>query len=444
MARSYHHHRRLSVIALGLLLCALPDYAHAQNTEARIVPGPEILVSRGEDFAHVETMLAANPINPRHLLASSIILPKDKNGAFLFRTRAYVSRDAGRTWKASPLPNENLWDPVIAFTPRGTALLVCLLPPKSLLVFRSADGGITWKDRIELAFTDRPMMAVDWTGNDRRGRIYIAGRLGEERTDPIVVHRSDDDGRTFAMSVAVKEPIVGWALNPIVLQDGTLFLPFRTQAEKRLEQIDGVRSSDGGRAFSQPFRIATRPENGQDASDTPPAVFAAGMYRGRERLFGVYTTYRGDANARLVLSRSEDGGRSWTEGKQVVGVVAAELTHGAANLSVNAAGVVGISWLQRKIGDAPRQGDKECEKLVCFNEIYDLYFTASLDGGDTFLEPVRISSQSSNPRPKHASRFWPGQDYMLTTASTDGTFHLLWPDARSGVFQLYARAVRVE
>jgi hypothetical protein len=56
---------------------------------------------------------------------------------------------------------------------------------------------------------------------------------------------------------------------------------------------------------------------------------------------------------------------------------------------------------------------------------------------------VRVTSRSSTPRPKHAGRFLPGFDYMKNAASPDGTFHLLWPDARSGTFQLYTSAVRV-
>jgi hypothetical protein len=425
------------LITLGLALCALPDDPRAQNARPRIVLGPETLVSRDEDFAHVETMLAVNPTDPRHLLASSIIRPRDGTGQVLSRTRGYVSRDAGRTWKPSLLPDENLWDPVVAFTPRGTALFVCLLPPKSLSVFHSDDRGATWTDRTDLAFTDSAMIAVDWTGGKYRGRLYLAGRMGEDRTSPIVVHRSDDEGRTFETSVAVATPLAGRAFNPIVLRDGTLFVPFTTLADVKLRQIDGLRSSDGGRTFSQAFRVATRLENLNDAGDTPPAVFAAGSHAGAERLYSVFTVYRADANARLVFSRSDDGGRTWSDPREVASGVGAEFTHGAANVSVNRSGIVGISWLQRRIGPM------DYERNTTFNETYDLFFTASLDGGETFRAPVRISTQSSNPAGR-VVRFFPGQDYMLTETASDGTFHLLWPDARSGTFQLYARAVRIE
>jgi hypothetical protein len=465
LARAHDSGAYLAAIVLGLVLCvwrgdprnqrARPVQA-GQGTgaagqpyplKARIVAGPEVLVSRDEHFAHVETMLAVNPTDPRYLLASCSIRPEDKEGEIQSRTRAYVSRDAGNTWKASPLPEEELWDPVVGFTPRGSALLVALRPAKQLWLFRSEDGGDTWKDRTELAYADNPMVAVDWTRGERRGLIYVSGRRegpsGQDDADPLVVQGSADEGRTFAATVVVEKPKAVRGFDLRVLQDGTLFVPFKTLTEEGDEQIACARSSDGGRTFSPPFPIATRrfETRGRYADHAPPA-FAAGPRGGGERLYAVYNLCRGDANARLVLRHFDDGGRTWDEATDIARGVADEVTHGAANVSVNGSGVVGISWLQRSIGPTPpqKQGD---HVVVNFNETYDVFFSASLDGGETFLAPVRITSRSSKPQGR-VLRFWPGHDYILTAAASDGTFHLLWPDARTGLFQLYARAVRVE
>lgn len=153
-------------------------------------------------------------------------------------------------------------------------------------------------------------------------------------------------------------------------------------------------------------------------------MFAAGEYRNGERVYVVYPVYQGSANARLVLSYSDTAGDTWSPAREVAPDAADDLSQSAANVSVNRSGIVGVSWLARR------------------NETYDLFFTASFDGGDHFLPPARISSQSSRPGP--VDRFFPGEDYMLTAAAPDGTFHLLWPDARSGVSQLYTAAVRIE
>jgi hypothetical protein len=166
-------------------------------------------------------------------------------------TRAYVSHDAGKTWKASPLPGENVWDPVVAFTARGTALFLNL-PGKGLSVFRSRDGGATWEDRVELAYTMVPMTAVDWTNGERRGHIYIAGRGGGRAKAPFVVRRSADDGRTFETTVVLQEPHLSVTLNPIVLRDGTLFVPFSTVLGKDGEQIEFRYDSHHQQAGSNP------------------------------------------------------------------------------------------------------------------------------------------------------------------------------------------------
>ena len=94
-----------------------------------------------------------------------------------------------------------------------------------------------------------------------------------------------------------------------------------------------------------------------------------------------------------------------------------------------------------------------------------VYFTASVDGGETFLPKVRLSNDASRPfgagnlRPgpfvskergmvvvntiSGLSRWPNGGDYIGMTADADGVFHPLWPDGRSGTYQLYTSAVRV-
>jgi hypothetical protein len=411
---------------------------------ARVVPGPEVLVSHGEEgFAHVETMLTANPADPGHLLVSCItIAPKHPKGRFSFRTRSYVSRDAGQTWKAGPLMEEGTWDPVVAFTPRGTALLVCLRA--RLAVFRSEDGAVSWRNPVQLSSMDHPMLAVDWTSGARRGRIYIAGREGSEATDPVVVFRSLDDGGSFERTVALEKPQTAGVEHMLVLRDGTLLLLVRTEGSNAEEIISCLRSKDGGQTFSSPVTVATR----RFAGDRPPGNhpnFASGLRGAAERVYTVYASPRGGGNARLVLTLSDDGGQTWSPPREIAQDVPGEVTHAAANIMVNPAGTIGISWLQRTIRPTPQENYRVGDRIAWnFNEQYDLLFAASLDGGESFLPPVRITRQSSNPRSRHASRFFPGEDYMLAAAAGDGTFHLLWPDARTGVFQLYTCAVRVE
>jgi photosystem II stability/assembly factor-like uncharacterized protein len=414
-----------------------------QGAPLRIATGPETLVSAGEDFAHVETMLAVDPLDPRRVLASSIILPGGGRDGKTWRVRAYRSADGGASWKPSALPDEASSDPVVAFTPRGTALFAFLNPPKRLSVMRSTDAGDTWRQRVDLPFTDHAMIGVDWTEGPSRGRVYLAGRLGEERQDPIVLFRSSDDGRSFASAVVVGHPIAGSVLDVIVLPESTIVIPFSVRSQDgSVDRIFCARSLDGGRTFSEPFAVAERPvETEGRYGDFAAPAFAADPRTRAQRLFVVYTLKADAPHARLVLRRSDDGGRTWSQPRGVAPGAPPAATQSVASVAVNPAGVVGVSWLERTIGAAPTD-DPECGRLVCFDDTFDVFFTASADG-NAFAAPVRVTSRSSTPRPKHAGRFLPGFDYMKNAASPDGTFHLLWPDARSGTFQLYTSAVRV-
>jgi hypothetical protein len=124
-------------------------------------------------------------------------------------------------------------------------------------------------------------------------------------------------------------------------------------------------------------------------------------------------------------------------------------------LAANASGALGVAWYDTR--DFPDQ------------ERYDVYFAASVDGGESFLPSVKISSQPSVPkgpgnvrsvplpsweeadRSKPAamdfySAFstWPdGGDYLGLAVDADDVFHPLWSDSRGGTFQLYTARIRV-
>jgi len=126
-------------------------------------------------------------------------------------------------------------------------------------------------------------------------------------------------------------------------------------------------------------------------------------------------------------------------------------------VAVNRDGVLGVTWFDTR--NAPNQD----------NQHYDQYFSASLDGGDTFSQPVRVSSATSSPFGKgnvrmqasfwktgitheddarlsflSAAARWPaGGDYLGLAADRDGVFHPFWADARTGTFQLQTAAVTV-
>src|SRR5262249_30926228 len=121
-------------------------------------------------------------------------------------------------------------------------------------------------------------------------------------------------------------------------------------------------------------------------------------------------------------------------------------------IAVNRDGTVGVFWYDTR-------------GLVGRDQ-WHVYFSASSDGGETFLPPVRVSSDPSTPftdqnhRPtpesvrqsaqsvgvlfRSAFSRWPdGGDYVGLTTDAAGVFHPVWADSRAGSFQLYTSRIQV-
>jgi len=156
-----------------------------------------------------------------------------------------------------------------------------------------------------------------------------------------------------------------------------------------------------------------------------------------------------DGRARVRFSQSRDRGQSWSAPT----TIAAGVTDGdqyQPMLAVNEQGTVGVTWFDTRGAS---------------DGAYHEYFTASVDGGETFLPEVRVSTEASLPggpgnltlTPSDfrtadswrigllnaAGRWGNGGDYMGLTADAAGVFHPFWADSRSGTFQIWTSRVEV-
>jgi hypothetical protein len=163
----------------------------------------------------------------------------------------------------------------------------------------------------------------------------------------------------------------------------------------------------------------------------------------------------------VLLAHSDDGGKSWSSPSVVnddrppreIGNHSRQSKQPV--IAVNSKGVVGVSWYE--VLDTP-QGKR-----------YQTRFSASLDGGESFLPSIFASSE---PYRENGNREWfidayvnyrrsqGGQplrtdigpdDYYFGGAGDTrdmlvgpgGSFHPFWYDNRTGVMQLYTAAVTV-
>ncbi len=460
------------VFAMAFLAAA----AGAEAPSPRIVVGPNILVSRDGDIAHCETMIVANPTNPKNLLGGSIVMIRPDGGS---ANKAYVSSDGGSTWTDVSFPEEmehGGGDPQVGFGITGTAYFVGL--SKGMSFYRSEDGGKTWSKALIVGHGDHEMLITDHTFGPFAGRVYLTDETdvpgSTEMEDlqmrrRVVLFRSLDDGRSFIGPVEVaRGNNTGLAAeNLLVLSDGTLFIPmleypnYAINKEAAIWKAVFSLSTDGGVTFSSPRPIAEiqfggvkamRKSQGSGRVDQMAgpvfAVDPGGKFR--DRIYAAWTEFEGD-RYRLVLSWSGDRGKTWRTPKPLDTGAPAYASQFQPMIAVNPDGVLGVYWYDTE-GFPSR-------------DRFDISFTASVDGGETFLPKSRVSNETSNPfgsgnlRPgpfvsqdrglvtasfvSGMSRWPNGGDYIGMTADADGTFHPFWTDARSGTYQLYTAAIRV-
>jgi hypothetical protein len=453
------------------LLPALVTPVHGQ---ARIMVGPEVLVSRDGDAPHMETHLAINPKNWKNLVGGAITMTRPDGG---FATKTYASVDGGHTWQDASFPEQVRFggaDPQVAFTSSGTAIFVTLASGQDELgrtrgflhAYRSEDGGLKWSNPVDLRYSwDHPQIVVDHTTGRYANRIYV-GVLYGYPVYRVGVFRSEDDGRTW---IGPSEAANGAGIKGInvvnlgVFSDGTLFLPymdfeFDQQKVMKLTEFESsawfVMSSDGGITFSAPRKISTtvRPRAGDRRFvGFPQFTVDGGTSAYRDRIYMVETQVE-RGRARIVVNTSKDRGKTWSGPRPLDSTLPDGASQYMPAIAVSDSGVVAVTW-----------SDTRHAKN---NQTYRQYFSASLDGGETWLTPVPVATQDAdtygagNVRLQaHTARFpadsmriglisaasrWAaGGDYIGLAADKRGVFHPFWPDARTGTFQVMTAEVTI-
>jgi hypothetical protein len=436
----------------------------ARGPAPRIEVGPNILVSHDGNVTHIEPHVGAHPTDPKKLVGSAIV-----NYEYGSRVASYASSDGGYSWTLAALPLLEAGDPQIAFGKTGTVFFASLgnfdgKPSAGLYVSRSENNGLSWEPPVLVAdFQDHPQMVVDHTKGRFSGRVYIGTLHGSYA---LGVTRSTDDGRTWSTPADFVDGGDRYGHNVgnlLVLSDGTLFVPFvewtrgALAADGNTSSWDFVLSKDGAETFTAPRRI--RVDRTGDLAALPPRArrqqlpqFGIDSDGGvhQDRIYMAFPKIV-DEIARVYFQFSDDRGATWSEAKPIDVSTPAHAEQFNQMVTVNHQGVVGVTWLDTRASED--------------GSAFDEYFAASVDGGVTFLPPVRVSLESIHPHApgnlgvnasssvargavfisleRSFGRLESGGDYLGLAADAEGIFHPLWPDTRTGAYRLYTAAIRV-
>jgi len=377
-----------------------------------------------------EPYIAVNPEREGHLLAAYQEGRYSEGGARALTWA--VSFDGGRTWEEGLIPHlsltaggpfERVSDPWVAFGLGDRAYYVTLAfnetsAPNGIFVSSSSDGGLTWGEPVTVHlggadFDDKEAIIVDtYPDSPFRGRVYVAwDTVTTDRRQPPLFSYSTNDGASFRQATTLDSSAPALGTIPLVLPGGAVVVIWLRGTGNNV-QVVAARSTDGGNTWSAPFPIAAPHAAGIAGSRTGDGLPSAAV----DAVTGdLYVTWQDDRFSRgvdqAVLSRSSDGGRTWSAPQQVSDGPL-QLPNFTPAVAVTAEGQVGVVYYSTRNDPARRL-------------LLDEYLAVSSDHGVSFGPSRRLSATSWDPSFAAFSRGLFLGDYQ-GLAGGRHAFHPLW------------------
>jgi hypothetical protein len=374
---------------------------------------PTIVEPAGASQPQNESSIAINPLRPNVLFASAVDY---RNGAW-----AYISTDAGRTWRNVSLgdvrpgwPSGN--DPSVAFDHLGNGYVMygALVrgntdPTKNgqsgIYLSKTTDDGVSWTKHIAViehqgvmtadsVLEDKYYIEIDRsTASPHLGWMYTPWKRVTDRDSAtqIMFARSTDGGLTWGAPVAISPRKPRTSLDTTFGQsfplaatgpDGTVYVVWH---DGPIRSIGFARSSDGGLTFTAPRYVVqgnrshgTPKKVGADVYHVLKNTFRAETYptlmadnSSSPRRGWLYLAWASGEQPNVYFSRSTDKGETWTSPR----IIHSDTTND--------------QWWPWLAVD-PMNGDIAVmysdSRHDTANILVDQYVSYSSDGGDTWID----------------------------------------------------------
>ena len=381
----------LLIVLLTIIITAL---TYAQYLNVR-VDGPS--ASQPE-----EVSIAINPTNPNFISAGANI------------DHFFSSTDAGLTWNTSFLSSSSygVWgDPCVVYDELGYLYFGHLSNPPlngywidRIVVQRSTNNGLTWDDGAGIGFInpnnqDKEWLCVDMHSQAYKGNIYTTWTEFDDYGSGVVsdssrikFSRSTDKGLTWSSAITISDvsgncidedntvegavPCVGPNGEVYVSWAGPLGLMFDKSTNGGISWGTDVfvSSIPGGWDYSIPgiSRANGLPITACDTSQSP--------FRG-----SIYINWsdqrNGTGNTDIFLSKSTDGGNTWSSVKKVNDDNTTRHQFFTWMTIDQTTGILYFVFYDRRNTS---------------NNLTDVYMARSTDGGETFAN-FKVSQSSFNP-----------------------------------------------
>ena len=389
----------------------------------------------------IEPSIAVNPSNPLNVVAAYQEGRIDSGGD---ATNGFAtSFDGGQTWIHGELPGLTNYgagtaldqggyfdrgsDAVVAFGPNNTVYANSLIfDSLSEMGLRSAiavnvsrNGGRTWSPPVIFqdddlgGLNDKNWIVVDNSDapGHHKGRVYVIW----DRVAPVVYNYCDadcDQLKNWLPDFQTLDPVVwpgqGLGAYPVVLNSGALGIsmtsevrgiPTRQQDEPSVDldnqvfiqaPLAGTTPWPAPLAFTPPVQIGGNKSAGQIAQRASGGIPSTAADPNSNTVYHVWDDgrFRSDAKNDVVLSKSTDGGVTWSSPVRISGGPTNDkINHYNAAITVGETGIVHVMWRQRdESGTSPM-----------FTDVIDTYYSESSDGGTTWSTPLKVNSTPSQP-----------------------------------------------
>jgi hypothetical protein len=342
-----------------------------------------------------------------------------------------VSLDRGKHWSSGLLPGLTLAtggpykrasDPWVAFGPGNRVYCAAIgynetTSETGVFVSTSRDGGRTWDAPVAVHtqtghLDDKCTVVVDTVANSPyRGRIYVGWDSSRGSSRDLQVSWSSDEGRSFSTPAILDKGFNG-DIVPLVGPKGAVYATWLVNSNDNFSAWI-ARSSDGGVTWSAPVRISDvssffSPDIRDGAINPVSAI--------DPRTGQIYVAWEDERFSpgvnKIVLTRSRDGGQTWTPLK-VVSDGPANAQNFTPAIAVTGNGRVGIAY-------SSTRNDPHRHYLV------DEYIAISKNQGQTFGASQRLSPASWDIRfAADAGSFFFLGDYQGLAAGKK-TFYPVW------------------